>query len=149
VDNKNGELQPYPPAQRGRKIPDERLTAFLALYIEHDFNGTKACIGLGMTPADAKAHAYRYTKAIRGRLSMQQEMRRAGLDVARICRKLDKLMDAQEPKWNLHTKQWDHFENCAAQLEAIKQTARLLNLYPAEPKEGDGTTVNVIIDVKL
>ena len=58
-------------------------------------------------------------------------------------------MRVKEPKGNCATISWDHFENYAAQLEAIKQTARLLNLYPAEPKEGDGTTVNVIIDVKL
>jgi hypothetical protein len=156
VDNESGKrllegIVPYEPEpeKKRHKLSDERLTAFLALYIEHDFNAVNACIALGMKPKSAKAHAYEYVRAIRDRVTLQQAMKRAGLDAMRVASKLNKLIDAKEPKWNPEKKRWDTFENTTAQLEAIKQTARLLNLYPAEPKEGDGSTVNVIFDVKL
>jgi hypothetical protein len=131
------------------KLTDERLAAFPNLYVKNNYNAQQACIDLGMKRATAKAHAYEYLRAVRLRVSMQDALKRAKLDPTRLARKLNRLMEAKEPKWNQATKTWDAFENTTAQLEAIKQTARLLNLYPAEPKEGDGSTVNVIIDVKL
>jgi hypothetical protein len=149
VDNGNGgDLQPYEPPRKRHKLTTERLTQFLALYIEHDFNAVDAAIALGMSPESAHSHAHDYVRAIRHNVTIQQAFRRVGLVPMRVADKLNKLMDAKEPKWNQKTEQWDHFENTRAQLEAIKQVARLMNLYPAEPKDGDGQTVNVIIDVK-
>jgi hypothetical protein len=142
--------QPAPtPAKHRNRLTDERLTAFLNLYVSNGFHAVKACIALGMTPRTAHAHAHRYVDAIRGRMSLQQTFKESGLDLRLIARKLARLMDATEPKWNCATQSWDRFENCAAQLEAIKQTARLLNLYPFASPPEEPLTVNVIIDVPL
>jgi hypothetical protein len=143
------ELPELPAKPTRRQVTAERLARFLALYIERDFNGVRACVALGMKRSTAEAHAHRYVEAIRSNLSIQHAMRESGLDTRHVSRKLAQMMDAKEPKWNLATKTWDTFENTTAQLEAIKQTARLLNLYPAEPTAQDALTVNVIIDVKL
>jgi hypothetical protein len=123
--------------------------AFLNVYVSNGFHAVQACIDLGMTPRTAHAHAHRYVDAIRDRMSLQHAMRESGLDVRLIARKLARLMDATEPKWNCATQSWDMFENYAAQLEAIKQTARLLNLYPPEPTKVEPEQVTVIIDLPL
>jgi hypothetical protein len=47
-------------------------------------------------------------------------------------------MGTKEPKENCATMSWDHFENYAAQLEAIKQTARLLDLQKHDSQTSDG-----------
>jgi hypothetical protein len=143
------ELTQAPPttAKHRNRLTDERLTAFLDLYVSNGFSAVKACIGLGMTPKTA--HAHRYVDAIRDRMTLQHAMRESGPDVRLIARKLARLMNASEPKWNSTTQSWDTFENPAAQLEAIKQTARLLNLYPPEPTAVDSSPVTVVIDVKL
>jgi hypothetical protein len=97
-----------------------------------------------MTPRSAHAHAYRYVEGCRKNLTLQARLRESGLDIRYLARKLAQLMDATEKKWNLATRQWDSFDNHAAQLEAIKQTARLLNLYPAERSKVESEQVNVI-----
>jgi hypothetical protein len=53
------------------------------------------------------------------------------------------------PKWNPAKGQWDMFPDFTAQLEALKQIARLLNLYPAEPSQVEPDQVTVIVDVPL
>jgi hypothetical protein len=146
--DRSHELPELPAKPRRRQVTAERLVRFLALYIEHDFNGVRACMALGMKRATAEAHAHRYVEAIRSNLSIQHAMRESGLDTRHVSRKLAQMIEAKEPKWNQKTEEWDHFENTTAQLEAIKQTARLLNLYPAEPEAKDALTVNVIFDIK-
>src|SRR4029077_19572474 len=56
--------QPRPAQAKHRnRLTDERLTAFLNLYVSNGFLAVKACIGLGMT--HSMAHAHRYVEAIR------------------------------------------------------------------------------------
>jgi hypothetical protein len=104
---------------------------------------------LGMSPESAHSHAHDYVRAIRHNVTIQQAFRRVGLDPMRVADKLNKLIDAKEPKWNPAKKRWDTFENTTAQLEPIKQTVKLLNLYPIEPAAQEPITVNLIIDVYL
>jgi hypothetical protein len=42
-----------------------------------------------------------------------------------------------------------HVPGFTAQLEALKQIARLLNLYPGEPSQVEPEQVTVIVDVPL
>jgi hypothetical protein len=113
------------------------------------FNAAQAGIAIGMSQRSAHANAHRYVAAIRNRLSLQQVLAEAGLDPRKIAEKLAQLIDCLEPKWNPAEKRWDLFDNATAQLEAVKQIARLLNLYPAQPLKVESEQVNVIIDVPL
>jgi hypothetical protein len=146
-----GPIEPTQPkpahAKHRNSLTDERLMAFLNLYVSNGFHAVNACIALGMTPRSA--HAHRYVDAIRHRMTLQHAMKESGLDLRLIARTLARLMDATEPKWNCATQSWDTFENHTAQLEAIKQTSRLLNLYPAEPPKVKPEQVTVVIDVPL
>jgi hypothetical protein len=81
--------------------------------------------------------------------SMQQALGAAGLDPVKIAEKLAQLIHCLEPKWNPAEKHWDFFDDTTAQLEAIRQVARLLNLYPAEPSSVEPEQVTVIVDVPL
>lgn len=91
--------------------------------------------------------AHRYAKLCR--LEIQQAIRIVGLNELRIALKLAELIDATMPRGNPAKRQWDMFPDFTAQLEALKQIARLLNLYPAEPSQVEPEQVTVIVDVPL
>jgi Holliday junction resolvase RusA-like endonuclease len=89
------------PAKPTRRQVTERLARFLALYIEHDFNGVRACMALGMKRATAEAHAHRYVDARRSNLSIQHAMRESGLDTRHVSRKLAQMIEAKEAREGL------------------------------------------------
>jgi hypothetical protein len=94
-------------------------------------------------------NAHRYVAVIHSRLSMQQVLAQAGLDPTKIAEKFAQLIDCQEPKWNPAKRRWDMSSDSRTQLETLKQIARLLNLYPAEPSKVEPEQVTVIADVPL
>jgi hypothetical protein len=60
-----------------------------------------------------------------------------GSDAVRIALKLDaSSLTPQMSKWNPAKRRWDISSRIlTARLEALKQIARWLNLYPAEPSK--------------
>lgn len=75
-------------------------------------------------------------------------LRHVGINEQRIARKLQSLLDAQMPKWNAGEEDWDYFEDGSLQLEAAKESAKFLDMYPA-PKVPPPTQppITVIIDM--
>lgn len=131
----------------GKKIPEERLQLFLAEYLSNGLNATQACISIGLSKRTAGKNAWRYQAAIRARIDMQQALDAAGLTTDRLALKLNLLLDADMPKWNPGTEDWDVFANGSLQLDAAREIAKLRNLYPAEPERDAPCTLNLTVNV--
>jgi hypothetical protein len=139
---------------------DPRFSRFSELYVTHQGarpNALQAAIAAGYSEIWAKSHAWRLVQRLR--LKVGPVLRAHGLDEVLIARKLSRLVEAREPKWNpkklirrartVKGKDgaeekipeirggWDKFESSSTQLGAIDRLITLLDLEPAKKLKGD------------
>ena len=65
----------------------------------------------------------------------QSALRDAGVDEELLAIKLKSLLDAKKQRWNHKNKSWEEFDDCATQLEAIKEILKLFGGYPSDIEE--------------
>jgi hypothetical protein len=125
----------------------EKLAVFTKFYIENGFNALQACLAMGMRPSTAKGASAVFRK--RATLTLAQRLRARGLDEDSQAKKLAELREAQMPKWNAGTEDWDIFDDGHLQMEAVKEINRILDAYPAEEKLHIGDNVTVIFNANV
>lgn len=60
-----------------------------------------------------------------------------GVDVAFVGKRLKNMLEAKHRRWNNATQSWETFEDYGTQLEAIREIAKLLGLYPTRKELED------------
>ena len=54
-----------------------------------------------------------------------------------VARKLKELLRVQGRRWNLKKGSWEKFEDYVTQLAALREIAKILDIYPKDPEDAD------------
>jgi hypothetical protein len=72
-------------------------------------------------------------------------LRDVGIDEVFVARKLKDLLRAQGRRWNPKKGSWEKFEDYSTQLAALREIAKILDIYPKDPDDTNGSvrTINL------
>jgi hypothetical protein len=78
-------------------------------------------------------------------IEYESALQAEGIGAEFFARKLRDLLGAKVQRWNPKKESWEEFEDSRTQLAALSETAKILDIYPAEEGAGDYIGVKVII----
>lgn len=73
-------------------------------------------------------------------------LRDVGIDEVFVARKLKDLLGAQTQRWNPTKGSWQKFEDYGTQLAALREIAKIFDIYPKDPEDADKM---VVIDLGM
>ncbi len=82
---------------------------------------------------------------VKKQMTCESALREEGIDPVFVARRLRDLLDAKMPRWNPKNESWEKFEDYPTQLAALKETGKILGIYPAEKSAKDKLPVKVVL----
>jgi hypothetical protein len=97
-------------------------------------NGSDRRVANSQEPAVAKKE-----------ITYASALRDVGIDEVFVARKLKDLLGAQTQRWNPKKGSWQKFEDYGTQLAALREIAKIFDIYPKDPEDADGSvrTINI------
>ncbi len=122
-----------------------RFQKFTRLYLESG-NAYRSALAAGYARNTAKVKSCEMARLVR--VKAAEALRALGIDETQVALKLKEKLGAKEFRWNPAKKKWETFIAHKPQLEATKELARILDMYPAQkiggPTGSDPIPVRII-----
>jgi hypothetical protein len=82
---------------------------------------------------------------VKEEITHESALRAEGIDEVFVARKLKDLLGAQTQRWNPKKGSWQKFEDYGTQLAALREIAKIFDIYPKDPEDADGPvrTINI------
>ncbi|SRR5258708_18566512 len=79
-------------------------------------------------------------------LTCESALREAGVDEARIAKKLKEQLEAKQPRWNPKKKAFDLFPDHDARLAAVREAVRIFGGYPSPSEDNQAPLIIDLTD---
>jgi hypothetical protein len=79
------------------------------------------------------------------KITFDSALREEGIDKLFVARKFRDLLGAQKQRWNPKTRSWEKFEDNRTQVLALRELARILDIYPRKDSEGEDSVTRINI----
>jgi len=70
-------------------------------------------------------------------ITYESALRAEGIDEVFVARKLKDLLGAQTQRWNPKKESYQKFEDYGTQLAALREIAKIFDIYPKDPQDAD------------
>ncbi len=74
---------------------------------------------------------------VKEEITYESALRAEGIDEVFVARKLKDLLQAQGRRWNPKKGTWEKFEDYGTQLAALREIAKIFDIYPKDPEDAD------------
>jgi hypothetical protein len=74
---------------------------------------------------------------LEAKITCDSALRAEGVDEVFVARKLKDLLRAQGRRWNPKKGSWERFEDYGTQLAALREIAKIFDIYPKDSEDAD------------
>jgi hypothetical protein len=78
-------------------------------------------------------------------ITYESALREEGIDEVFVAKKLKALLRAQGCRWNPKKGSWENFEDYGTQLAALREIAKILDIYPRREPGKDSENTNKVL----
>ena len=89
------------------------------------------------TPSNGNYADSQEPGAVKEEITYESALREEGIDERFVARKLKDLLRAQGRRWNPKKGTWEKFEDYGTQLAALREIAKIFDIYPKDPEGAD------------
>ncbi|SRR5712692_4495573 len=82
-------------------------------------------------------------------ITYESALREEGIDEVFVARKLKALLRAQACRWNPKKGSWEKFEDYGTQLAALREIAKILDIYPRQAARKDSENENKVLIIDM